>query len=240
MRAAVTVCRLGNIPVDVQASWPPVFLFVTWTLSERFFPQLYPHWSQLNYWALGLISSILLFGSLLAHEMGHATIAQNRGLSVFRVSLFLLGGLAEIDVDDGTAADEFWMASAGPLVSILLAVAFCVVWLEVGWTYPFISAVALYLGISNGLLAAFNLLPGYPLDGGRILRSAFWAISGDQGRATRWAGWVGQGIGGSGVVLGLAWLATGDFLAGLWLALVGAFLIFAARGAIPASFLGSS
>jgi len=240
VRGAVTVCHLDSIPVDVQATWPPVFFFVIWTLSDRFFPQLYPGWPSFGYWAIGLLSSVLLFGSLLAHEFGHAFVARWRGLSVFRVSLFFLGGVAEIDVDDGTASDEFWMALAGPAVSILLAAVFAGVWLGTAATQPYLSAVALYLGISNGLLAAFNLLPGYPLDGGRVLRSVLWRLCGDQGQATRWAGWCGQGIGGLGIIAGLIALGTHHLLAGFWLVGVAVFLVLAARGALLPSLLGPS
>jgi len=237
VRGAVTVCHVDSIPVDVQLTWPPVFVFVSWTLGDRFFPQLYPEWPSLAYWAAGLVASVLLFSSLLAHEFGHAFVARWRGLSVFRVSLFFLGGMAEIDVDDGTPGDEFWMALAGPAVSVLLAIGFCAIWLGTAAHHTYVGAIALYLGMSNGLLAAFNLLPGYPLDGGRILRSAFWQVSGDQCRATRWAGWFGQGIGGAGLVAGLVWLTSGDIFVGFWFVAVGGFLILAARGALPHSLV---
>lgn len=240
MRGAVTVCHVVRIPVDVQITWPPVFLFVSWALADRFFPQLYPEWSTPGYWVAGLLSSSLLFGSLLAHEFGHAFVARWRGLSVVRISLFFLGGVAEIGVDDGKPGDEFWMALAGPAISILLAVGFVGAWLEMAATYQHLAAVALYLGISNGLLAAFNLLPGYPLDGGRLFRAALWQICGDQVRATRWASWLGQGMGAAGVLAGLTCLTFGDGLVGVWLVSVGAFLILAARGGIPATLISSS
>jgi len=240
VRGTFTICRVASIPVDLQITWPPVFVFVSWTLAVRFFPALYPLWSPIGYWTAGTISSLLLFGSLLVHELAHAFVARRRGLVVYRVSLFCLGGMAEIDVDEGKASDEFWMALAGPAASVVLA-AFCgIVWLEIARIESFLSAIALYLGISNALLAGFNILPGYPLDGGRILRSVLWQVSGDQAWATRWAGWLGQGIGGVGVVGGLVWLASGNVFAGFWLAAVGAFLVLAARGAIPSSLLSSS
>ena len=237
MRAAVTICRLRGIPIDIQASWPPVFLFVTWTLAERFFPQIYPPWSATEDWTLGLVSSSLLFGSLLAHEVGHALIARWRGLSVYRISLFLLGGVAEIGVDDGTASDELWIASAGPAISVILAFLCLALWIGANDLDPHFRALVLYLGISNGLLGAFNLLPGYPLDGGRILRSILWSIDGDPDRATRYARRCGQAVGGVLLLAGLAWLTRGGYVDGAWLAALGLFLVLAARNAIPRSLL---
>ncbi|MGH2458542.1 MAG: site-2 protease family protein [Chloroflexota bacterium] len=237
MRAGVTVCRLRGIPIDLQASWPPVFFFVAWTLAERFFPRIYPPWSLLGDWSLGLLSSGLLFGSLLAHEFGHALVARGRGLTVYRISLFLFGGVAEIDLDGGKALDEFWLASAGPAVSLALAIICLGLWLEAIGLDPHFRAIALYLGMSNGLLGAFNLLPGYPLDGGRILRSALWSIDGNLERATRYARWSGQVLGGAILLAGLAWLAQRSYVDGGWLAALGLFLILAARDAIPRSLL---
>lgn len=232
MRGAITICRVAHIPVDIQASYPPVFLFVSWALAARFFPTLYPEWSVPGYWVAGFLSSVLLFGSLLAHELGHAFAARWRGLSVFRISLFFLGGVAEIGVDDGTPGDEFWMTLAGPATSFLLAAGFVGVWLEIAARDQRLGAIALYLGMSNALLAAFNLLPGYPLDGGRLLRAVLWRILDDQARATRWASWLGLGIGIVGVASGLVCVVAGDALVGIWLAAIGVVLILAVRGRI--------
>lgn len=232
MRGAITVCRVACIPVEIQVSWPPVFLFVSWALAVRFFPRLYPEWSTSSHWMAGVLCSVLLFGSLLAHELGHALVARWRGLSVFRISLFFLGGIAEIGVDDGTPGDEFWMTLAGPATSVLLAVSFVGVGLAIAATDQRLGVVALYLGISNALLAAFNLLPGYPLDGGRLFRAVLWQIFGDRTRATRWASCLGLGIGVVGIVSGLVDVISGDALVGIWLAAVGAFLILAVRGRI--------
>jgi len=239
MRGSVTVGRFDNVPIVLHASLLPVFALVSWTLAVRFFPFLFPNWSPARYWLVGVAGSLLVFGSVLMHELGHTFVARQRGLTVAGISLFFLGGIAEIDVDGGTAGDEFWMALAGPVVSLGLAGGFGGMWLSAGRTFPEIGAIALYLSVSNFLLAGFNLLPAYPLDGGRLVRSGLWRLCHDQCRATTWASWLGQFLGGTGMVAGLVWLLSGALLAGFWASAVGLFVLIAARGALP-TFLSSS
>jgi Zn-dependent protease len=232
VRQACTIGQVAGIPIEVQASWPPVFLFVTWSLADQFFPRLYPQQGAASYWIASGVASCLLFCSVLVHEFGHALVARGRGLTVYRVSLFFLGGLVEIDLDGSSAADEFWLALAGPALSLLLGVAFGASWLALGAGRGYLAAIAIYLALCNGLLAGFNLLPGFPLDGGRIVRACLWGLTGSRGRATRWAGWLGQGLGGITLILGTAGLLQGDALAGFWLVAVGVFLAVAARGVL--------
>jgi Zn-dependent protease len=175
------------------------------------------------------VASCLLFVSLLAHELGHAVVARARGLAVYRVSLFLLGGLVEIDLGGGSAADEFWLALAGPVLSLLLGAAFGLGWLALRTGHGYLEAIALYLALGNGLIALFNLIPGFPLDGGRILRASLWSLTGSEERATDWTSWLGQGLGGIVVLLGAAGLFQGAVFAGFWLAAFGVFLAVAAR-----------
>ncbi len=234
MRQAVTVGRLRAIPIELHVSWPPVFLFVAWLLAAYLLPDLEPDRAAwLARWGTALLTSGLLFASLLVHELAHAAVARRRGLPVVRVCLFALGGLAEIDVEAGTAGDEFWMALAGPAASLVLAVGCGAAWLTLLAASRLGAAAALYLAVSNALVALFNLLPGFPLDGGRLVRAALWRATGDLGRATRWAAALGMGLGGGlGALGGLSWIA-GDPLAGAWLAAVGLFLIVIARGGMP-------
>ncbi len=230
MRRAVTIASVASIPVDVQASWVPVFLFVTWSLADGFFPRLDPGDSAALYWLVGSSASLLLFLCLLAHEFGHALVARQRGLTVYRVSLFFLGGVVEIDVDGGSATDELLMAGAGPIVSVLLGALFGGAWWSLNGADRLLAAINLYLALSNVLLAAFNLLPGFPLDGGRILRAALWYRLGDHARATRMAGFLGLVLGLVGVGAG-AGLCLGGQIApilALWIIAVGAFVAFAA------------
>ena len=237
MRASVTICRLHGIPMEIHASWAPVFFFVTWTLAERFFPLVYPPSSGIVDWALGVLSGLLLFASLVAHELGHAIAARWRGLTVYRISLFLFGGMVDIGVDEGNASDEFWLAAAGPAVSLLIALLWAALWVVAPGLDSQGRAMVLYLGVSNAILATFNLLPSYPLDGGRILRSALWSIGGDVSRATRFAQLSGQAMGGVILIAGVVWLVRGNVVDGGWLAALGLFLVLAARHAIPRSLL---
>lgn len=233
MRGSLTVCRPDNIPIDVQASWLPVFALIIWMLAARFFPQLYPTWPISACWLAGVLTASFLFVSVLIHEFGHVVAARWRGLPVLRVSIFYLGGVAVIDAGGASALDELWLALAGPTATILFTIALAGGCFFLGGLPAYLRTVLLYLALSNGLLAAFNLLPGYPLDGGRILRAVLWQISGNPDRATRWAGWTGQALGIIGLVGGLGALDAGDNLIGISLILVGAFLIVAARGVIP-------
>lgn len=232
MRGRLTVCRLAGIPIDIQASWIPVFVFVSWTLAARFFPLLFPGWPTISYWTVGIIGGLLLFFSLLAHELSHAVVARWRGMNVVRITFFFLGGVAEIDLDESDPGDEFWMALAGPAVSLLLAACFSSVWLLLGQYLPFVGAIAIYLAMSNVLLAGFNLLPGYPLDGGRVLRATLWQLTGNRDQATRWAGGLGQAFGTVGIIIGLFAILSGDMLTGLWFLIAGGFLVVTARGAL--------
>ncbi len=239
MRGTVTVGRLDDVPIVLHASLLPVFAFVSWTLAARFFPLLFPSWSPYRYWLVGIVGSILVFASVLVHELGHTFVARRRGLTVARISLFFLGGVAEIDVDGGTPGDEFWMALAGPVVSLGLAGGFSALWHPMSQRHPGLGAIALYLAISNFLLAMFNLLPAYPLDGGRLVRSRLWQLCGSQDRATLWASWLGQFLGGTVLLVGVLWLLSGSLITGFWASIVGLFVVIAARGALP-SFLSSS
>lgn len=234
MRRSVSIGRLLGIPIDIEASWPPIFVVVTWLLATRFFPRVVPDLPPASAWGIGFVASSLLFASLLAHEFAHAVVARRRGLVVVRISLFLLGGVAEIDVDRGSAADEFWLSLAGPALSLALGGAAAGVWIGLGGKAPIVGAIAAYLAISNVLLAAFNLLPVFPLDGGRLLHAGLWGATGDWWRATTWASRLGQFGGAIGVVgAGVYAVFAADAMTGVWLAAVGAYLFVAARSAWP-------
>ena len=235
MDRKLTIARLDGIPVDVHASWPPVYLFVTWMLVTHFFPQLFLSQAAASYWIVSLAASSLLFGSLLAHEYCHAFVARRRGLRVHRIGLFFLGGVVEIDVDGGAPIDELLMALAGPAASLILGLAFAAAWLGLANTHLYVGAVAIYLALANVLLAGFNLIPGFPLDGGRVLRASLWLLTRDHDRATRWACGLGQGVAGLGLAFGLQCLATGSLVTGAWLGMVAAFVFLSARTAMPAT-----
>jgi Zn-dependent protease len=209
------------------------------------FPRVHPDWSQALRWGVSLVAAMLFFASILAHELAHAVVAISRGLGVESITLFLFGGVATIEREPDSAKDEFVIAIAGPVMSLLLGGAFLLVAALTGGIARIsggslgqtlaqlspISTMMLWLGPINVILAVFNMVPGFPLDGGRVLRSVLWALTRRYRRATQWASTVGQAIGwifvfaGLGMVLGLQlpFLGSG-VLNGLWLGFIGWFL----------------
>jgi Zn-dependent protease/CBS domain-containing protein len=179
---------------------------------------------------IGVLATVLFFGSVLVHEFAHALVAQARGIRVQDITLFLFGGATRAKVDSRGPGDEFLIALVGPLTSGLLAGLFGIV---AGLGRDLLSAPLAgtfgYLAWTNLLLAAFNLAPGFPLDGGRLLRAAIWKATGSLGRATRIASLAGQGVGWLLVAGGVAWLLAGDLAGGIWFAFIGWFLVQAAR-----------
>jgi Zn-dependent protease/CBS domain-containing protein len=218
---------------------------VTWNLAAGVFPALHPEWSLGLNWLMGLLASALFFASVLAHELAHSLMALARGLPVRRITLFIFGGVSNIEREPPSPATEFLVAVVGPVTSILLGVGFSVLGASLANGAALtpgtienvlaqlspLATLLLWLGPINIVLGLFNLIPGFPLDGGRILRSALWAATDDLRQATRWASWVGQAIawlfivGGIAMIFGvrLPFFGTG-LLGGLWLAFIGWFL----------------
>ncbi len=226
MRASWTFGKIFGIPIGANSSWLLVFILVTWSLATGYFPSEYPGWSAAAYWLVGLLTSLLFFGSVLAHELGHAIVALREKVPVRSITLFIFGGVAQIGREPPTAGAEFRIAIAGPLVSLLLGGVlswFGALGANTAW-----GASALYLGRINLLLGVFNLIPGFPLDGGRILRAALWAFGRDFRNATRIASWVGQAIAYLFILAGVYQIFNGQFFNGLWIAFIGWFLQSAA------------
>ena len=226
-----TSIKLGNcfgVPIKVHLNWFITAALVTWSLSAGFFPHEFPGWQSSMYWVAGLITSLFFFASVLAHELAHAVIAQHEGIRVRDITLFILGGLANITEEPGTPISEFRIVAAGPLMSLILSALLLIGSLATGFNRE-VSFVALYLSEVNLLLAIFNLIPGLPLDGGRILRSMLWNWLGDFNKATLWGSiaglFFGLGIGAVGVVL----LVSRNYFAGLWIVFVGWYLATAAQ-----------
>ena len=195
MRNAIPLFRLFGIQVDLDYSWFLVFLLIVWSLMTGYYFMAYPEWSTGFQLILAVITALLFFASILAHEFGHGLVAIRTGISVHRITLFIFGGIAQIAQEPRRARDEFLMALAGPAVSLILAAGFSTLWLLsrfLGWQ-P-VTLVAGWLGAINLMLALFNLIPGFPLDGGRIFRAIVWGITGSLTRATHIAGRAGQGV----------------------------------------------
>jgi Zn-dependent protease len=245
MRSGIRLGRIFGISIYIDWSWIFIFLLVTWDLAASLFPNLHPNWSLALNVTLGLVASILFFASVLAHELAHSLVAKSRGLPVRRITLFIFGGVSNIEKEPPSPGAEFLISVVGPLTSLILGGIFAywgmvnanltpislnITPLTLSRLDP-LSTLLLWLGPINIILGLFNLIPGFPLDGGRVLRSIFWALSGNLRRATRWATWIGQFVAWSFIVAGIAmafgvqipFFGTG-LISGLWLAFIGWFL----------------
>jgi Zn-dependent protease/CBS domain-containing protein len=226
--------RLGSIfgfEIRIDLSWFIIFFLILWTLTVSVFPANYPELGETAYIVMGVVGTILFFASLIAHELSHSLVAKAKGIPVEGITLFVFGGIARTRMDAESPGDEFQIAGVGPLVSLVLAGLFGLIWWwgrSAGWTVV-VTGVAGYLGSINLLLAIFNLLPGFPLDGGRLFRSIIWKITGDLKKATRIASWGGQFLSFLIIALGVVQLLGGNILSGLWLILIGWFLFNAAE-----------
>jgi Zn-dependent protease/CBS domain-containing protein len=218
----IQIARVIGIPIYLHFSWLIIFGLIVWTLSTGYFPAQYPDLPASSYWAKGLVASLLFFVSILLHELGHAVVALRHGLRTRSITLFIFGGVAELERDPKDGRAEFWVAAAGPLVSMALAGLFytCATRPFVG---PSTAAVARYLALINLILALFNLVPAFPMDGGRLLRGALWGPLG-KARATRIASGAGTFFAFSLIFAGVFSLLRGDSLGGLWYILIGWFI----------------
>ena len=229
MKSSLRLGRIFGIPIGVNYTWFIVFVLVTLSLATSYFPNLYSGWSQVGYLSIGLLASLLFFASVLIHELAHSIVARAWDIPVNNITLFIFGGVASIEREPDRPVAEFLIAIAGPISSLLLALGFGLLWL-VGQLLDLspLSAVGGYLGTINLWLALFNMIPGFPLDGGRVLRSVVWAWTGNMNQATRWAAKSGRIIAVLMIVGGGLMILTGNWTNGLWLAFIGWFLDSAA------------
>jgi Zn-dependent protease len=229
----ISLFKLFGFEVRLDASWLLIAALVTWSLAVGIFPQSEPGLSAASYWWMGLSGAVLLFGSIIVHELFHSLAARRYGLEMSGITLFVFGGIAEMKEEPPSAKAEFMMAIAGPIASVLLGAGFYFLFLAGRNTWPFqVVGVVQYLYWINWILAAFNMLPAFPLDGGRVLRSALWHSRGDLRSATRTAARIGGFFGILLVVLGIFQLFTGNFVGAVWWFLIGMFL----RGASQTSY----
>jgi Zn-dependent protease/CBS domain-containing protein len=226
---SINLGSIRGIRIAINYTWLIVFALVAGTLALFFFPEVIPGRSAILYWVLGVVASALLFASVLGHELSHSLVAQYQGLKVKSITLFIFGGVSEITEEPKRPRDEALLAAAGPLASIGFGIIFYGLWLLVGNNFPEIGAALAYLFVINILLAVFNLIPGFPLDGGRVFRSLVWGITGDFTRATKIAARVGQVVAYLFIFGGLYIAFTGNILSGLWFAFIGWFLNNAAE-----------
>jgi Zn-dependent protease len=238
MKSSVRLGKIFGIPIGANYTWFIVFALVTISLATGYFPSRYSDWSMAGYLSIGVLASLLFFGSVLVHELAHSVVALARGIPVKGITLFIFGGVANIGREPDRPLTEFLVAVAGPISSLLLAAGFGSLWLA-GQVFelPAVAGLGLYLGTINLWLALFNLLPGFPLDGGRVFRSAVWAWTGSMNQATRWATRSGRVIALLMIVGGGAMILMGNWSSGIWLAFIGWFLDNAASQSAKQAFI---
>ena len=222
--------RLLGIPVDVDLSWIVIFALFAYSIGVGYFSKFFPGLATGANLFLGMIAAALFFATLLAHELAHSYVARKSGIPIAGITLFIFGGVARMKAEPGTPADEFRMAIAGPVTSFAAAAAFGILGGFAG-RGTVIGAVLLYVALANLLVAGFNLLPGFPLDGGRVLRALLWHVTGNLRRATRISSWTGQALGWMMIIGGVTEFVFGNTLGGVWLVLLGWFLNTAAQTA---------
>lgn len=245
MKSTIRLGRVAGIEIGIHFSWFFILILITWSLARGFFPTLNPAWGQALLWALALISALLLFVSVLVHELAHSIVAKSRGFPVEGITLFILGGVSNLKAEARHARDEFIISAVGPATSLILAVIFAIALIAIGGDLlaatpvgqtigpvtP-VQAILSYLWFINLLLAIFNMLPAFPLDGGRVVRSIIWGVTGSFGKATTIAGRGGQVIGLLMIALGIFQVIFTGNLGGLWFALIGWFLQSAAGNSL--------
>jgi Zn-dependent protease/CBS domain-containing protein len=221
-----TLFRLVGFKVQVDVSWLLLALLVTWTLAAGYFPSQAPGLSAAAYWMMGIVGALGLFVSIVLHELSHSLVARWRGLPMTGITLFIFGGVAQMEEEPANAGTEFLMAIAGPLASIVLACGLYLLYLagEANVWPATMLLVFRYLAFINGLLAAFNLIPAFPLDGGRVFRAVLWRWKHNLRWATRVASRTGSGFAIAFMGLGALDVFQGNVIGGIWLVLIGMFL----------------
>ncbi len=219
--------RIAGIDIMVHWSWFAIFILLTWWLSEGFFQEVYDGWSKQEAWTASVITVLLFFSSILLHELSHSLVARRLGLPVNSITLFIFGGVSALGEEPSSAKQEFRVAIVGPLTSFALAAVFgalsgVALLTDRENTPP--AAIVEYLAFINVSVGIFNMMPGFPLDGGRVLRATLWAKSGDMLKATRWAANSGSFISFGLIAIGVLSILAGSFIGGVWFVVIGWFL----------------
>ena len=233
MKSNIKLGKIAGIEIGLHYSWFIIAALIAFSLGKRFH-QVNPSWSTGHVWIAALLTALLFFVTLLLHELSHSLVAQARGLKVKSITLFALGGVSQIEEDATDAKTEFWVAIAGPLASLVIGFGCIAAAAGLGWhpsTEPrtAVTAVLVWLGYINVALGVFNMIPGFPLDGGRVFRAIVWAITKNADRSTRIAASVGQVVAFLFILDGLWKFFGGAGFNGLWIAFIGWFLMDAAK-----------
>jgi len=229
MKGSLRIARIAGIDIGIHYTWIIIFILIAWSLAAGYFPAEYPGWDGLIYWATAVVAALLLFISVLIHEMAHSLMAISRGVPVKSITLFLLGGVSNLEAEPEKPGVEFAIAIVGPVTSIALAGLFWALDLTGLAVAGPVQATIVYMIEINVLLAAFNILPGFPLDGGRVLRAILWGATNNLRKATDIAAAIGQVFGWAMIALGIFWALTDNIMGGVWLVFIGWFLNSAAE-----------
>ena len=243
MRTSLHLGSIAGIRIDVNFSWLIIFALLTFTLATGVFPGAALGYSTLSYWVAAVIAVLLFFASVLAHELAHSLVARSFGMPVKSITLFIFGGVSNIEREPQSAGDEFKMAFVGPFTSLVIGAAlllFSFLLGNVAAMPSLIVMVVFYLGFANVVIGIFNLIPGFPMDGGRVLRAAIWQATGSLERATRWAANIGQGVAYLMMLIGVWLFFVGYTLDGLWVGFIGLFLLQASQAELMQTQLQSS
>jgi Zn-dependent protease/CBS domain-containing protein len=227
----IKLFKLLGFEVNIDLSWIIIAVLITWSLAAGLFPYLYPGLERETYWIMGVVGALGLFASIVAHEFCHSIVARKFGMPMKGITLFIFGGVAEMGDEPPTAKAEFSMAIVGPISSLVIAVIFYLIYragVSSGWDTP-VNGVIYYIAYINAILAAFNLLPAFPLDGGRVLRSILWGTKGNLRWATRVSSSIGAAFGIGLIILGIFQFIYGNVIGGVWMFLIGMFLRNAAQ-----------
>jgi Zn-dependent protease/predicted transcriptional regulator len=233
MKAQIKLGRIFGVEIGLHYSWFIIAFLITFSLAAQFRLNN-PDWSDSLRWGLATITAVLFFAAIVAHELSHAVVAKARGLPVRSITLFALGGVTQIEKEAADPKTEFWMGVIGPITSFVIGLICLAITMALGWRPPEfprqpLTAMLMWLGYINIALAIFNMIPGFPLDGGRVLRGIVWWITGDARRATTIASRVGQFIAFGIIIYGVMQFFGGAGFNGLWIAFIGWFLLSASR-----------
>ncbi|MHA1165865.1 MAG: site-2 protease family protein [Alphaproteobacteria bacterium] len=226
----LTLIEVFGFKIKVNISWVFIAMLLSWALAQGYFPTVYEGLTKITYWWMGVVAVLGLFASIVLHELAHSVVARAFGMEIKGITLWLLGGVAEMADEPPNPKAEFLMAIAGPIMSVFLSLLFFTVgaFFGVGGDMTPIGAIFQYLGTLNLILAVFNLIPAFPLDGGRVARAALWAWKGDYYWATNIAARMGSIFGLTLMALGILAALTGAGLGGLWWVILGMFVRFTA------------
>jgi Zn-dependent protease len=230
-RHAIPVGRILGIQVNLDFSWFLIFGLITWTMAVGYYPVEFKNWPMSLYWIIGAATAIMLFVSVLLHELGHSLVAMHYKIPVKGITLFIFGGVSEIGAEPASAWAQFWISLAGPAVSFALGALFFLLQPVLSHIVPLL-ALAKYLVYINMVLGVFNLIPGFPLDGGGVLRAIVWGLTKNMRIATLIAANIGRFIAYLFIFGGVWLMLTGYFMNGMWIAFIGWFLETAARGQV--------